>query len=167
MRCIGIDIGVTGAVSVIDDLGRCDIRDLPVIASQNGDHGERMVKRKLDPRGLVELIRMLVPATDDALAVIEDIHAFPGARNSPQATGSIMHSRGVVEAVLSICRFETIVVQPSMWKRFYGLNGTKKEGSIEVACSLYPAAKHLLKRKLDHNRAEALLLAHWGLSKRA
>jgi hypothetical protein len=47
-----------------------------------------------------------------------------------------------------------------------GLRKQGKEGSIALACHLLPAAAPQLKRKKDHGRAEALLLAAYALGVR-
>jgi len=50
-------------------------------------------------------------------------------------------------------------VRPAIWKRTLGL-GKDKEASRLRAQQLYPGAD--LRRKKDHGRAEALLLAWYG-----
>jgi crossover junction endodeoxyribonuclease RuvC len=71
-------------------------------------------------------------------------------------------TRGVVETVLELARLDVRAVQPATWKRWYGLIGSEKADGIEKARALYPLAESHLKRKKDHNRADALLLAHFG-----
>ena len=154
---LGIDIGVTGAIAAVDARGTCSVADLPTLEIQ----GKRMVRRRIDARGLMELVRQFVPPGEVALALIEDVHTMPGRANSPQSQGSLMHSRGVVETVLELARLDVRAVQPATWKRWYGLIGSEKADGIEKARALYPLAAHL-KRKKDHNRADALLLAHFG-----
>ena len=63
-----------------------------------------MVRRRVDPCGLAKILRRMVPAGEAATVVFEDVHAFPGTRNSPQAQSSLMHSRGMVEAVVELAR---------------------------------------------------------------
>lgn len=156
---LGIDIGVTGAMAAIDSRGACSVVDLPTITVP----GKRMVRRRLDARGFMDMVRQLVPAGEVALAIIEDVHTMPGARNSPQSQGSLMHSRGVVETVLELARLDVRAVQPATWKRWHGLIGKNKAAGIEKARALYPLAEPHLKRQKDHNRADSLLLAHYGL----
>ena len=158
MICIGIDIGVTGAIAAIDEHGAPTLEDIPTREIP----GKRMVRRRIDPRGLAQILRRLVPADQRATVVFEDVHAFPGARNSPQSQGSLMHSRGMVEAVVELARFNVHAVQPSTWKRFVGLLGEDKAEACRVAARLYPDAAALLARMKDHNRADALLMAHYG-----
>jgi hypothetical protein len=82
-----------------------------------------------------------------------------------------MRSLGAIEAVFDVLRFPAALIEPACWQRYYGLQGKKAKreaGSmpeaIRVACELYPRAAHMLQRVKDHNRAEALLIAHYGRS---
>lgn len=163
MIIVGIDIGVTGAVAALDGRGGCDIEELPTRVIPGG----RKVKRRLDPVGLANILRRMVPPGVAAMVVIEDVHTYPSSRNNPQSQGSLMHSRGMIEAVVELARFKLVAVEPPTWKRFCGLLGEGKTASRDVACKLYPAAEPLLCRAKDHNRAEALLIAHFGLRKLA
>lgn len=56
-------------------------------------------------------------------------------------------------------------IHPATWKREFHLWGMKKEVSIERAIQLFPQAAPDLKRKKDHGRAEALLLAEYARRK--
>jgi len=158
---LGIDIGVTGAISSVDHTGRAEIHDLPTVSIP----GERFVRRRIDGVALMTLLRSLVPAGEAALAVIENVHTWPGSRNSPQAQGSLMDSRARVETVLELARITVHAIEPMAWKRFYGLAGKEKRDSIDAARTLYPSFAGPLKLQKHHNRAEALLLAHYGSRK--
>ena len=160
---LGIDIGVTGAISAVDSYGSAQIADIPTL----GIAGKRMVRRRIDARGLLALVRHFVPPGQQAMAIIEDIHTMPGAGNSPQSQGSLMHSLGVVQTVLEIARLEITSVSPQAWKRHFGLIGKEKRDALGVARTLYPLQGHMLKRVKDHNRADSLLLAHWGIGELA
>jgi crossover junction endodeoxyribonuclease RuvC len=50
-----------------------------------------------------------------------------------------------------------------MWKRALRLRGKDKEGARQYALQLFPHAHALLKRKKDHQRAEAALIAYVGI----
>jgi hypothetical protein len=65
--------------------------------------------------------------------------------------------------VLELQRMQVWSVQPATWKRFFGLLRKDKAASLPVARTLYPALDDRLRRKLDHNRGDAVLLAHYGL----
>jgi crossover junction endodeoxyribonuclease RuvC len=158
MVYIGIDVGVTGAIASIDVRGTVSIFDIPV----NVQATQAMVKRTVDPRGVMSILRTIVGADEVALVMMERIHTMPGSRNSPQSGGSLMHSLGVIEAVLAIARMPCVKVSPAKWKRDMGLMGAGKDASRELAIALYPSAAHELRLKKHHNRADALLLAEYA-----
>ena len=60
------------------------------------------------------------------------------------------------------------VVGPAAWKKDVGLYGRAftKDDSRARALLLYPTLEAELRRKKDHGRAEALLIAAWGLGYR-
>lgn len=158
MIVVAIDIGLTGAVAAMDSRGTYSVADMPVEDIPNA--GLRMVKRRVSAVGLRDMLRTLVPAGEVALALIEDVHAGmgPGAA----ARSSLDMNRGRIEAVLELQRFEVKAIQPGTWKRFYGLTGKEKGANLATARTLFGRADHLLKRAKDHNRADALLMAHYG-----
>lgn len=156
MIVLGIDIGVTGAMAAVDSRGTASIVDLPT----EGIGGDRVVKRKVSATGLRDAIWHYVAPGEVAIAIIEDVHM--GIGKGGAARSSLDLNRGRIEAVLDLLRIPTHVVQPRTWKRFYGMAGSDKAPSLEIARTLYPLQAGMLKRVKDHNRAEALLLAHYG-----
>lgn len=156
MIVLGIDIGVTGAVAAVDSHGTCAIEDIPTVAIP----GKRLVKRRVDALGLMRLVRQMVPAGEVGIALIEDVHA--GIGPGSVARSSIADSRGRVEAVLELARFDVRAVQPATWKRWFGLIGKGKGDGLEKARTLYPLVGDRLRLAKHHNRADALLLAHYG-----
>jgi crossover junction endodeoxyribonuclease RuvC len=163
MIVLGIDIGVTGALTALDSRGAVEIRDLPT-QQQFGKAktgSKAMVKRRLCPVGLMRLVREFIPAGEVGLALYEDVHSMPG--DSGPAGFSLGESRGIVRAVLELARLDAHAVQPQAWKRHYGIV-KDKTGSIarERASILYPSAAPMLARVKDHNRADSLLIAHYG-----
>jgi hypothetical protein len=156
---IGIDIGLTGAVAAVDSRGAHQLSDLPL-------HGDGHDKR-IDGRALLWLLRQMIPPGEAGLVLIEDVRPRPMGNagrhgNTMHSQGSLMRSRGIVEAAIDIARLQLKAVQPQTWKRFYGLIGKDKDEALQRARVLYPAAVTDLKRKKDHNRADALLVAHYG-----
>jgi crossover junction endodeoxyribonuclease RuvC len=67
---------------------------------------------------------------------------------------------GLWLGVLGALRIPYTAVRPAVWKRSIGPS-KDKEASRLRAQQLYPGAD--LRRKKDHGRAEALLLASYGL----
>jgi hypothetical protein len=144
MIIIGIDPGINGAMAAVDSHGTCAIDDLPSVAMP----GSGRTQRKIDGKALADLLRRHIPAGEAGLVVMEDVHAMPSSKSGSGANTSLMHTKGMIEGVLGALRFELVLVNSRKWKGFYGL---------------YPSAEHMLRRVKDHNRAESLLIAHWGL----
>jgi hypothetical protein len=162
MIALGIDVGLTGAIAVVEHRGTAHVFDIPTAPDGSG--------KRVDGRKLILLLRQILPAVEPCVVMFEDIRPRPmgnaGAHgNTMHSQGSLMRSRGVVEAVLDIARLEWQIVQPQTWKRSFGLLKQGKDEALQVARTLYPALAEDLKRKKDHNRGEALLIAHYALRK--
>jgi hypothetical protein len=66
---------------------------------------------------------------------------------------------GQVRAAFQCYRIPVTLVVPRVWKAHYGLKGQAKEEARQLAIDRLPEAKPYLARKLDHNRAESILIA--------
>lgn len=162
MIILGIDPGLTGAVAAVDSAGTCAVEDLPTATIPGGG----LVKRRIDALALATMVRQMVPIGHACLVVIEDVRAMGGKNNAVQTQGSLMRTLGAIEATTEILRLRWQKVDPRQWKAFYGLD-KDKDRSLDIARELYPLAAHKLARVKDHNRAEALLLAHFGQARLA
>lgn len=157
---IGLDIGLTGAIAAITEGRGARVFDLPTTPASE-------THRRLDGRALILMVRELVPADLAAVAYMEDVQPRPmgngGAHgNTMHSQGSLMRSRGIIEAVFDIARIPLETVRPQAWKRHFALIRAAKDESLHVAKRLYPGSAGDLARKRDHNRAEAILIAHYG-----
>lgn len=94
-------------------------------------------------------------------ALIERAQALP----KQGASSGFKYGRavGAIEAAITLCSIPAEIVEPSAWKRFWKLPGKDKESGRQRALQLFPAAHALLARKKDHGRAEAALLALYGI----
>lgn len=155
---IAIDPGLTGAIAVMDHYGdRINIQDLPTIA-----HGKSTkVRRQIDPANLADIIKKNQFIATPTVVVMEAQHPRPGQGVS--SVFSLGDSNGVIRGVTASLEIPLHQISPAKWKKALGLN-SDKEISRSTAIKLYPAFSHLLARKRDHNRAEALLLAHYWLT---
>lgn len=168
---ISVDPGLTGACAVLDARGLVAVFDLPTMPIP--DVGERaMVQNKVDGRTLVKLLRQHCPAGEPVKSVLEAVNVMAGKDNAVQTQGSLLRTLGTVETVLECLGWAPLYVQPLAWKRFFGLIDSKltdsqrKKKSLECARRLYPGCADLRLAKF-HNRAEALLIAHWFREVRA
>ena len=168
---IGIDIGLTGCISRFGPGIPPELADIPTIPdgpARPGRDNSSIQPMRIDGRLLLDLLHRLCPAGHAVVAVFEDVRARPMGNseshfNSFHSQNSLVLSRGVIQAVLDVAGFKAHPVQPQTWKRFFGLNGADKEDARRMAQTMFPSLKDQLQRKKDHNRAESLLIGHYGL----
>ena len=166
MRYIGIDPGMSGAVSWIllgPDGITTGFRDMPI---RDGF---------LDPHAL------LYELTEHPTAsiCIELVGAM--GTDGRSSLSRFMEVFGGIKAVALLSGHPLTLIRPLEWKKALGLvvvapkgQGVKltpkeralkkalaKESSMNLAKELYPDSARFLTRKRDHDRAEALLLAHY------
>jgi len=156
---IGIDPGLSGAISFLSERS-CVVEDLPTMPLP----GNGLITRKIDGRSLAALIRKNVPIGETAEAYLEQVSTMGGKNNAVQTQGSLMRSLGAIETVLECLGYRPTMLAPQKWKRFYGLDADKKK-ALATARGLYASAPLSLVK--HHNRAESLLIAHWGLRNKA
>lgn len=104
------------------------------------------------------------PAGMLAMAVVE--RPAPTALTGKQSWFKSGYGFGVMTSTLCCAEVDVHVVWPRVWKSDLGLQGLGKEGSRQLALAAYPQLATSLRRKMDHGRAEALLLAAWALGLR-
>lgn len=150
MRMLGTDPGLSGAIALIDTAtGNVCAHDMPVIPYGKA----RLVN--------ATVLSSLVEDFDPEFSIIEQVASRPG--QGIATTSRFMHAAGTAYGAIAGKGIPFHFVVPQKWKRDLGLLGEGKEASRQLALKLYPQAAPFLKRKKDHDRAEALLLAHWGL----
>lgn len=144
------DPGLNGGGAVLNP--NCELVacfDLPTI----GDGAQR----RIDAANLADLLREHGPY---AFAIVEQVGARPGQGVSSmfrfgQAYGTIL---GVIGSLAIPVRH----VSPAKWKKALGLN-SDGEASRARAIETWPHCADWFGRKRDHNKAEAALLALYGL----
>lgn len=147
MRVLGIDVGLTGAVALVEDGRLVWVEDMPTATP------ERSKKYALDVAAFANLL-WSVPV--DAVA-LEKQSAAPG-----QGLGSTFKlgwQAGLIEGLARGRGMDVHLIQPGVWKAALRL-GSDKGISRVAARKLWPASKDF-ERKKDHGRAEAALLAWW------
>lgn len=164
MVIVGVDVGIAGAAAALcpaDAEGPeyiTDAIDLPVM-----DDGS---KSQIDEFALARWLA-LVGATH---AFVENVRAMPSrgakgaARRSMGAAGAFRFgvAAGQIRATLRLVGIAPVFVEPAVWKRHFRLKGSDKEQSRQLALQLWPGSEYLLRRKKDHQRGEAMLIAKYG-----
>ncbi len=172
MLIVSIDPGLTGACAVLDHNGLRALFDLPTMPIP-GVGPTAMVQRKLDAHALcTQLLRACTAADGKPVVVIEAVATMGGQNNAVQTQGSLLRTLGAVETVPECLRWPVEYVQPQTWKRHFGLVKARgeertstqaKSMSLATARRLYPQAD--IGKAKHHNRAEALLVAHYWKAK--
>lgn len=113
--------------------------------------------------GIPHLINSLAYyAPSCQLAMIERVHSMPNDGKASAFTFGF--NAGLLEGVLMSFNINIQKTPPVVWKSILGLKGASKDDSIALAKKLYgDHAAQFLTLKRHHNRAEAILLAHFGL----
>jgi hypothetical protein len=157
MKILGADGGIRGGLVVIDIVDGAapqllDAIDIPVTGVK--------AKERVD----VLAIRTWIETHQPDHAVIERGQAMP--RQGASSGFKYGRSIGAIEATIALCNIPLTIIEPTAWKKFHGLHKAPgqtatetKEMSRQRALQLFPAAHHLLSRRMDHGRAEAALLA--------
>jgi crossover junction endodeoxyribonuclease RuvC len=158
MMWIGIDPGKTGAIACVDGGDGLQIWDTP----QRPD-------KTIDTKALGLIFRAFVeerhtfPVSPIAFCLIERAQAYPkDSRHNAFTTGV---AYGLVVGAANAVGWPCVSVAPSEWKKHMKVTADK-ETSLNMARHLFPGSVDYFKRKKDHGRAEAALLAwlarHWG-----
>jgi crossover junction endodeoxyribonuclease RuvC len=154
MLIAGIDIGLSGAVALLDAATGAviDIFDMPTLALTRGGRN----KRELDAHSLAAALGR------DRIshAFVEQVGAMPGQGVS--SVFSFGKSYGVVIGTLATLGIPMTFVSPVTWKKGLAVPAAK-DGARARASQLMPSAAHNWQRVMDHGRAEAALIAYYGL----
>jgi crossover junction endodeoxyribonuclease RuvC len=147
---LGIDPGIHGALALIRvDTGvmpeLVDVIDVPVIGAG--------AKERVD----TTLIRGWLTHHDPDHALIERAGSMP--KQGVASTFKYARAVGSLETVVACLDIPFSIIEPAAWKKFHRLRGGDKEASRQRALQLFPDAHARLARKLDHQRAEAMLIA--------
>lgn len=155
---LGIDPGVTGALVWLD------VQANAILAVS--DHSAWCNAH--DPE--VELRALLKASWVPDIVIIEAQHARlsrdPVTKKVLQgisSTWNYAEHYGIIRGCAAAYDRPIRRVDPGTWKGSMHLgNKTEKRKSLELARKLWPQSLPMFKRKMDHGRAEAALLAYYG-----
>lgn len=157
-KILGIDPGLSsGALAVVSrDDASAPIRFVEVIDVPLGesDDGTREVR--------ASVLTFIQNHGPDA-AYIERAQAMPAQGSSSGFNYGTAY--GALRMAVRGCMVPLTRVESRAWKRAHGFEtGADKEASRQRALALFPEAAAVLQRVGDHDRAEALLIAWYGMS---
>ncbi|HYC01631.1 MAG TPA: hypothetical protein VEC57_21045 [Candidatus Limnocylindrales bacterium] len=151
MITIGIDPGLTGAIAAVDQSGHYEVHDLPVQRDKS--------LAWIDGAELGRIVRAF-GAAHYMTGIIERVSAMP--KQGVASSFGFGVNFGSVLGVIQGLGIRLELVTPAKWKREMAL-GSDKDAALHKARLLFPLAD--LRLKKHDGRAEALLLAHWYITK--
>lgn len=151
---LGIDPGFSGALAVCAPGPQLQsIIDMPVVKDPKG-------RTVLDMHTLYDNLE--IPEDLTVCAVLERVSAMPGQGSA--STFRFGEGYGAIQMALAARKIRTHRITPTVWKKHFGLSKVKG-ASRGLAQQMFPNQAHLFNRVKDDGRAEAALLALYGIQK--
>jgi len=155
MIIFGIDPGISGAISVLENKKVIEVFDMPTMIDGkknkkqvNGAQVTNIIKERLDSEKEKEIA-----------VVVEHVNAMPG-----QGVTSMFNfgqSFGVIKGICSALSLPIYFVRPTKWKKHFNLIKTNKDASRTKVIQTYPEISSKLSKKKDSNKADAILIARY------
>ena len=153
MIIIGIDPGITGAISVMENKKILDVYDTPTMIDGKKN------KRQVNGAQVTNIIRERLYNNKEVIVVVEKVNAMPG-----QGVTSMFNfgqSFGVIKGICSALSMPIYFVRPAQWKKHFNLIKTNKDASRTKVIEIYPEISSKISRKKDSNKADAILIARY------
>ncbi|MBA1338758.1 MAG: crossover junction endodeoxyribonuclease RuvC [Pelagibacterales bacterium] len=151
MIIIGIDPGISGAISVIENKKILEVYDTPTMIDGKKN------KKQINSAQVTNIIRDRIKDGKEIIVVVEQVNAMPG-----QGVTSMFNfgqSFGVIKGICAALSLPIYFVRPTKWKKHFNLIKTNKDASRTKVIEAYPEISSKLHRKKDSNRADAILIA--------
>lgn len=157
---IGIDPGATGALSCYDVTNAKVIylEDMPYkqIQLTTGKNTKRVDVDKL--REMLEYLKMHALEANANLHVhIEQVQAY--GRQSAPAAFNFGYAAAIPYVMCKMLNLAPRLIHPNTWKNQFSLKASDKDTSRLLTIKLFPYLKDKLRRKMDVDRADAVLIA--------
>jgi crossover junction endodeoxyribonuclease RuvC len=150
----GVDVGLSGAIALLDTSGEetPQIWDMPTLQLSRGGK----VKREVNAYVLADMLR----AQRIGHLFIEQVWAMPGQGSS--SGFALGQAFGVARGVAAAIGIPMTFVAPKKWKADLGVPAAK-DGARARASQLLPSAADQWPLVKHDGRAEAALIALWGI----
>lgn len=155
MKYIGIDIGFTGSIAVLENDNILEQIVMPVFLITKN-------KKEYDIQSIVDFLSKY----KDSTVILEKTQAMPHL--GTVQSHHLGKGYGIMVGVLTVLKNRYHVVHPKTWqaKVFRDCPGDNtKTKSVLMAQRLFPDTKFLRtdrSKKVDHNMCDAVLLAYYG-----
>ena len=151
-RIIGIDVGLNGAIAMMQGETLTGIFDMPTVTLDRNGKSKRQIS-------IPELIAIIDEFKPDE-AFIEKVFAMAG--QGVTSVFSFGRSLGAIEGVIAARSIKATLITPQVWQKAMGVSGGK-DGARARAMEVFPWNVDYFKRVKDDGRADAALIAAWGL----
>ena len=151
MLIFGIDPGISGAISILENKKVIEIYDMPTMIDGKKN------KKQVNGSQVTNIIKERLNGNKEVVVVVENVNAMPG-----QGVTSMFNfgqSFGVIKGVCAALSLPIHFVRPAKWKKHFNLIKTNKDASRTKVIEAYPEISSKLHRKKDSNRADAILIA--------
>ena len=153
MIIVGIDPGVSGALSIYEHKKLKEVIDMPTMSEGKKN------KKQINAAQLALEIKNRVNGSENVAVVIEHVSAMPG-----QGVTSMFNfgqSFGVIKGICSAMELPIFYVRPAKWKKHFNLINSEKDASRTKVIEMFPRISNKLSRKKDNNKADAILIAQY------
>jgi crossover junction endodeoxyribonuclease RuvC len=155
-RVLGVDPGASGALALLDeDTDTLVVCDMPTITVQRTGASSRK-HHAISEAHLAQLVRELRPD----VAWVERVHAMP--RQGVSSSFAFGLAYGLIRGVLATLPVPVFLVTPTEWKKEFRIGADKQQARV-LATQMFPLNAKEFSRIRDDGRAEAALLAVFGM----
>ena len=149
----GIDPGISGAISILENKKIIEIYDMPTMIDGKKN------KKQVNGSQVANIFKEKIDANKEISVVVEHVNAMPG-----QGVTSMFNfgqSFGVIKGICSALSLPIHFIRPTKWKKHFNLINTNKDASRTKVIEIYPEISSKLSRKKDSNKADAILIARY------
>ena len=153
MIIIGIDPGINGAISIIENKKIIEVYDTPTMIDGKKN------KRQINGAQVTNIFKERLNGEKEVVVVVEHVNAMPG-----QGVTSMFNfgqSFGVIKGICAALNLPIYFVRPAKWKKHFNLIKTHKDASRTKVIEIYPEISSQLSRKKDSNKADAIIIARY------
>jgi len=153
MIIIGIDPGISGAISVLENKKILEVYDTPTMIDGKKN------KRQINSAHVTNIIKERLNNGKEVVVVVEQVNAMPG-----QGVTSMFNfgqSFGVLKGICAALKLPVHFIRPVKWKKHFNLINTEKDASRTKVIEVFPYISSKISKKKDANKADAILIARF------
>ena len=153
MIIIGIDPGISGAISILENKKVIEVYETPTMIDGKKN------KKQVNGAEITNIINKEIESEKDVKVVIEHVSAMPG-----QGVTSMFNfgqSFGVLKGICAALKLPVHFIRPVKWKKHFNLINTEKDASRTKVIEAFPYISSKISKKKDANKADAILIARF------